>query len=133
MNRPMQKTVAGMILAFALAVGSPVQAARQAKETKTITGTWTMSVDNPHHGAMTMALSLKQDGATITGTFASPHGDIAIEGEFADRTLKLATSPRQTDFGEMTFEARLKDDGTLDGYLSSSMGDMKWTAQRAKE
>jgi hypothetical protein len=26
--------------------------------------------------------------------------------------------------------AKLKDDGTLDGYLSSQMGDMTWTARR---
>ena len=132
MTRPLQKTVAGSILAFALAAGSIVQAAQHAKETKTIAGSWTMSVNSPH-GAMTMGLELKQEGKTITGTFASPHGDLAIEGEFANPTLKLATTSHDTHFGDMTFNAKLKDDGSLDGYLSSSMGDMTWTAQRAKE
>ena len=132
MTRPMHQTVAWLMLAFAVAVGSGAQAAQHAKETKTIAGTWTMSVDSPH-GAMTLGLALKQEGKTITGTFASPHGDLEIEGEFADPTLKLATTSHDSHFGDMTFNAKLKADGTLDGYLSSTMGDMKWTAQRAKE
>ena len=110
-----------------------MQAAQQANDTKSIAGKWTMSVDSPH-GAMTLGLVLKQEGKTITGTFASPHGELPIDGEFADRTLKLTTTvSHDGDSTEMTLNAKLKDDGSLAGYLSSAMGDMMWTAQRAKE
>jgi hypothetical protein len=128
----MRKEFAPVILVVALAASLTAQAAQQAKGTKTVAGKWTMSVDSPH-GATTMGLVLEQEGKKVTGTFASPHGDFPVEGEFADRTLKLATTTHGADSPEMTLNAKLKDNGTLAGYLSSSMGDMMWTAERAKE
>jgi len=96
-----------------------------------VTGTWSMSVDSPH-GAATMGLVLKQDGTRVTGTFASGHSpDMALEGEFTDGTLKLETT--EGGDAKITFTGKLKDDGTLAGYLSSQMGDMKWTATRVPE
>jgi hypothetical protein len=96
-----------------------------------VTGTWSMSVDSPH-GAATMGLVLKQDGTKVAGTFASGHSpDMALEGEFADGTLKLDTT--EGGDAKIMFTGKLKDDGTLAGYLSSQMGDMKWTATRVPE
>ena len=96
-----------------------------------VSGTWNLSFDSPH-GPAAMALVLKQDGTKVTGTFASGHHpDMAVEGEFADGTLKLETTEAGDD--KITFTGKLKDDGTLAGYLSSPMGDMKWTAARAPE
>ena len=97
-----------------------------------ITGKWTMTVEGSPHGATTMGLTLKQDGKNVTGTFASPHGDMPIKGEFVDRALTLATTANN-EGGEISFKAKLKDDGSLSGFLSSSMGDMTWSATRAKE
>src|SRR5436309_2765044 len=101
----MKNRLSGFITIIALTAGLSALAtiavhAQQDKKTHTIAGNWTMSVDSPH-GAMTMGLALKQDGKTITGTFASPHGDLAIEGEFADPTLKLATTSHDDHFGDM--------------------------------
>jgi len=95
-----------------------------------VSGKWTMTVEGSPHGATTMGLTLKQDGKNVTGTFASPHGDMPVKGEFADKKLTLATTS-SADGGEITFKAQLKDDGSLNGFLSSSMGDMTWTATRA--
>jgi hypothetical protein len=95
-----------------------------------VSGKWTMTVEGSPHGATTMGLTLKQDGRNVTGTFASPHGDMPVKGEFADKKLTLATT-NNGDGGEITFKAQLKDDGSLNGFLSSSMGDMTWTATRA--
>jgi len=97
----------------------------------TVTGTWTMTVLGSPHGDMTMGLTLKQDGTKVTGTLASPHGEMAVTGEFADGDLSLATGGGDDE--KLTFSAKLKDDGTLAGYLSSPMGDMKWTASRAED
>jgi hypothetical protein len=92
-----------------------------------VAGTWSMTVDTPH-GAMTMELTLKQEGTKVTGTFISgPHPDMAVEGTFADRTLKLET----TGDMKISFTAKLKDDGKLAGSLSTEMGDMAWTAEPA--
>lgn len=80
-----------------------------------------------------MGLALKQDGQNVTGTFSSPHGDVPVKGKFADGALELETTSQDADSPQVTFTAKLKDDGTLAGYLSSRMGDMTWTAERVKE
>jgi hypothetical protein len=100
-----------------------------------VAGTWTMSVEAPPpHGAMTATLSLKQDGKKVTGTFESEHtGHRTLEGEFADGKLSLSTQDAGADPGQaFTITAKLKDDGTLAGYVSSAAGDMTWTAKRVK-
>jgi len=95
-----------------------------------IAGRWTMSVKGGPHGDATMGLALEQKGKQVSGIFATPHGDdLQVQGEFAEGTLTLAT-PGGGD-SKITMTAKLKDDGTLDGYLSSQMGDMTWTARRA--
>ena len=109
---------------LALTVGAPAAA-------PDVTGTWTIAVEGPH-GAASMSLVLKQDAKKVTGTFVSGHGpDLALEGEFADGTLKLESG----DGGDakVIFSAKLKDDGTLAGYVSGPMGDMKWTGERVKD
>jgi hypothetical protein len=45
-----------------------------------------------------------------------------------DATLTIATSGGDT---QVSLTAKLKENGTLEGYLSSQMGDMTWTASRS--
>jgi hypothetical protein len=97
-----------------------------------VAGTWTLSVQGSPHGDMTLGLILKQDGTKITGTFNSPHGDMDVAGEFVKGELKIATTAGSDD-DRIVFSAQLKEDGTLAGYVSSPMGDMKWTASRVDE
>src|SRR5215831_20748859 len=80
----------------------------------TVAGTWSMSVDSPH-GNMKTSLTLKQDGTKVTGTFHSQMPDLPVEGTFEDDTLKVETT--SDAHSKITFSARLKDDGTLSGYL----------------
>jgi len=94
-----------------------------------VTGTWTMSVRGGPHGDATMGLTLKQEGTTVTGTFVSGHGpDLPVKGTFEDGALKIE-SEGDADH-RIIFNAKLKDDGTLAGYLSSPVGDMTWTAKK---
>ena len=96
-----------------------------------LSGTWTMNVTGGPHGDATMGLTLQQDGSKVTGTFVSGHvADMPVSGEFKDGTLKLRTEADK-EGNAVIFEAKLRDDGTLAGYISSSVGDMKWTASRA--
>ncbi|MCA1562265.1 MAG: hypothetical protein LC753_18200 [Acidobacteria bacterium] len=47
---------------------------------------------------MFVSFLLKQDGKKVTATLAPPHGgEIPLEGEFADGTLKLATRSQGGD------------------------------------
>ena len=95
-----------------------------------VTGSWKIRVEGGPHGDATMGLELKQDGTRVTGTFVSGHtADMAVAGEFADGELKLQTTAANDD-AKILFTAKLRDDGTLAGYISSQMGDMKWTASR---
>lgn len=96
-----------------------------------VTGTWTMHVVGGPHGDATMGLTLTQDGTKVTGTFASGHSaDMAVAGKFADGELKIQTTDGGDD-NKILFSAKLKEDGTLAGYISSPVGDMTWTATRA--
>jgi hypothetical protein len=116
-------TITAVLTALSISMGLPAGAA-------SVTGTWTLAVDSPH-GAATMSLVLKQDGTKVTGTFVSGHApDMSVEGTFTDEGLKLSTAGDADH--QITFTATLKDDGTFAGYLSSPMGDMKWTGERAK-
>jgi|SRR5829696_10000104 len=95
-----------------------------------LTGTWALAVDGPH-GSGAMSLVLTQKGERVSGTFISGHGaDLIVNGEFSGGTLKLESA--DDEHHKVLFNARLKDDGTLAGYVSGPMGDMKWTAARAK-
>ncbi len=117
------KTLVAAVAMLALAAGPSAAPG--------VAGTWSVAVDGPH-GAATMSLVLKQDDRRVTGTFVSGHGpDLALDGEFVDGTLKLES----TDHGDskVIFNAKLKDDGTLAGYVSGPMGDMKWTAERVTD
>jgi hypothetical protein len=100
------------------------------KSAPNVSGRWTMSVKGGPHGDVPMGLSLEQKGKKVTGTFATPHGDdLPVEGEFADGTLTIATAGGGDARISMT--AKLKADDTLEGYLSSQIGDMTWTARRS--
>jgi hypothetical protein len=101
---------------------------RRQSTSPTVHGSWTITADTPH-GRISMPLVLKQDGKNVTGTVGTPHGDMPIEGEFADRSLKLATT---VESDRITLTATLKDDDTLAGSLSGPRGDMEWTAERDK-
>ena len=82
------------------------------------------------HGSVVMTLALKQDGAKVTGTLTSDHtGELTMRGEFADGKLKLETVEGNA---QITLEGTLKD-GALAGYMSTEMGDMNWTATRARD
>ena len=94
-------------------------------------GHWKMSVQGGPHGNATMGLILKQEGTKVTGTFATGHADMPVTGEFADGALKLESV--SSGDSKIILSAKLKDDGTLAGYISSPMGDMTWTATRATD
>ena len=136
----MTTSTVAILVAITLSGGGPAgghHATHSYQDSKTdqkaapgVAGRWTMSVKGGPHGDATMGLALEQKGKEVSGIFATPHGDdLHVQGAFAEGTLTLAT-PGGGD-AKITMTAKLKDDGTLDGYLSSQLGDMTWTARRA--
>jgi phage gp45-like len=124
--------IATVISTTVLVAALAVSLQAQKEKPPTVTGKWTMSVKGTPHGDTTMGLSLQQEGQKVKGTFASPHGDHPLEGKFTDGTLEIATMGAGHDAPQVTFTAKLKEDDTLAGNLSSPMGDMTWTATRVK-
>ena len=110
------------------AVGA-FQDKKAEKSGPSVAGQWTLNVKSPH-GDVGMVLDLTQEGKKVSGMLATPHGDdLPVEGEFVAGTLTLSTNGSSE--ARITMTAKLQDNGTLDGYLSSQMGDMTWTARRA--
>jgi hypothetical protein len=122
------KTIAIALLTLAALPG------QTPRTPATVAGRWvlTTSADGPH-GATSMPLALAQDGRKVTGTLTPPHGgDLSLSGEFVNGELKLATPANKGEKPGLTLQAKLQDDGSLAGFLSGPMGDMTWTAARAK-
>jgi hypothetical protein len=59
--------------------GAAPVAAKPAVAATNISGTWALSVETPM-GARDMKLSATQTGEAVTGTIASPRGDMPITG-----------------------------------------------------
>src|SRR5262249_38811389 len=98
-----------------------------------VAGHWNVAVDGPH-GAMVLPLVLEQSGDKVTATLSTPHGDeMHLTGTFVKDTLEIATASDGDDSHQTTMKATLQSDGKLKGFLSSPMGDMAWSAERAKD
>jgi hypothetical protein len=135
MRNSLTHLVTSIALSGGLAVwsaGSPAAQTEKKDQPASVAGKWTLTVNESPHGPMAMGLTLEQKGNKVTGTFASPHGNMAVHGAFVDGRLTLSTTEENAD-ERITFDGRMKDDGTLAGYLSSQMGDMAWTAKRVKD
>jgi hypothetical protein len=98
-----------------------------------VTGAWKMVAMAPQ-GIMELNLSFKQNGEKVTGTLWSEHtGELALEGTFANGTLKFSSGGSDPHSMPMNYKAALAADGTLSGELTSAEATMKWTAERVKK
>jgi hypothetical protein len=119
-----------MLLLIAATTGIPAQGENSRSDS--VAGEWELVVRGPAaHGDLTATMELMQDGSKVTGTFGAHGRTHKIAGQFDNRELSLETTDTPADHA-LTLTAKLKEDGTLAGYLSSSMGDMQWTASRVK-
>jgi len=129
------------VVLFTLAVSGPAVHASQEKQEPTkdgrasanVTGKWSLSLETPQ-GPMTVALVLKQEGTKVTGTLAGPQGETALEGQFVDGTLTFGISFESPNGSmQLSFSAKLVEDGSLAGVMSGPMGEIPWTAVRVKD
>ena len=128
----MKRTLSTVPVMFLVAVAIMILTAAGAFAAGDVSGTWAMTVQGSGaHGDMSATLTLKQDGKKVTGTMAVHSTEHAVSGEFDNGTLRLTIERDAQD--ETTLIGKLKDDGTLAGYVSGPMGDMQWTATRAKD
>jgi hypothetical protein len=137
----MTKSATTMIVVMALAAGLSAQHGQA--EAPSLTGTWNMGLQGGH--VIPVALVLKQDGATLTGTISMPTQrigttvDVALSGEIADAAFTLSGSVEGAkDPTTIEIKGKLNDEGMLEGRVVMSgaqgpHGDMPYTAERLKE
>jgi hypothetical protein len=96
-----------------------------------ISGKWDVLMDTPA-GQMPFTANFTQTGDKVAGTIAGPGGDIPIAGTMTGNALKMDMNI-QTPQGDMEikFTGDLGPQG-LAGKASTMMGDMTWSATRAK-
>jgi hypothetical protein len=115
----------------------------QKKADPGLTGTWNMGLEGGH--VIPVALVLKQDGDTLTGTISLPtqrNGqtvDVALKGTATGGSLQLSgTVEGAKEPTTIEITGRLNDDGIIEGHVgmsgaSAPHGEMPYTAERLKE
>jgi hypothetical protein len=130
-----------MIAVLALAAGLSAQHGKT--EAPSLTGTWNMGLEGGH--VIPVALVLKQDGETLTGTISMPTQragntvDVALKGGIASGAFTLTgTVEGAKDPTTIEIKGKLNDEGMLEGRVvmtgaQGPHGDMPYTAERLKE
>lgn len=103
-----------------------------------VKGDWMLSFHGDH--VMTSGLRLDQDGSKVTGILFMQGKEAEAEGEFVERTLTLtvngvvnADHSRRSGTTKIEIRATMKDDGTLEGEMTSGRGAIKVTAERFRK
>jgi hypothetical protein len=98
-----------------------------------VTGEWVMEVAGHQ-----MGLELSQTGATVEGVMQAMGRRVLLVGTYEDRTLTLKGERPEDGAGHIETSgagpivATMKDDGTLEGELSTTRGRTAWTGTRFK-
>lgn len=119
--------------ATAAAAAAPA-AAPSAESSGGISGKWDVTFMTPQ-GEFPATATLANDGGKLTGTFASQLGEVAVTGTLDGSTVKIslvAESPQGTMNVSMSGE--LAGDAIVKGQADvSGMGQMEWSAKRARQ
>lgn len=96
-----------------------------------VTGKWDILMDTPA-GQMPFTGNLVQTGDKVSGTVTGPTGELPITGSMSGNALTMDMNI-QTPQGDLAvkFTGDLSPTG-LSGKASTMMGDMTWSATRAK-
>lgn len=136
---------AATLVALAIVAGLPtggagVQAPAADGGSRTdVTGVWTMLVEGHQIG-----LELEQKDTKVEGVMLVMGRRVLLVGDYVDRTLTLKGERPEDGIGAShggeqgkdapgPIVATMKDDGTLEGELSTNRGRTKWTGERLKK
>jgi len=132
----MLKTVACTLAILALAAAAPAQPGKPTGSLTDVTGVWVMLVAGHQIG-----LELEQKGTKVEGVMLAMGQRILLVGDYVDRTLTLkgekpedgTPAPHAGGPGSGPITARMLDDGTFEGELSTTQGRTKWTGERLQK
>jgi hypothetical protein len=135
---PRVPALAALALAVTSALSAAQTPARPAASLTDVTGVWTMLVEGHQIG-----LELEQKGTKVEGVMLAMGRRVLLVGEYVERTLTLKGERPEDGAGSShngepgkdapgPIVAAMKDDGTLEGELSTNRGRTKWTGERLK-
>lgn len=132
----MRNTIACLFAVLALTTTTAAQNEKPSGSLTDVTGVWIMLVSGHQIG-----LELEQKGAVVEGVMLAMGQRVLLVGEYVDRTLTLkgekpqdgAPAPHAGGPGSGPITARMLDDGTFDGELSTNQGRTKWTGERLQK
>ena len=127
----MIRTITALLLFAAVATVSAQDQSTQASLTD-VTGTWVMLVSGHQIG-----LELEQKDTKVEGVMHAMGQRVLLIGEYKDRELILKGERPEDGAGHDgqggPIVAKMLDDGTLEGELSTNHGRHKWTGERFKK
>jgi carbon-monoxide dehydrogenase large subunit len=98
-----------------------------------VNGIWDMVVEGPQ-GAIDVVTTFKQEGEKITGTQASPMGEIAFEGTVAGNEIKWILN---LDMGgqqmSIAFAGKIEGETMAGVFEMGGMGTSAWNAKKRKQ
>jgi len=97
-----------------------------------VTGVWDMTVESPQ-GAMDIVATYKQEGEKLTGTQASPMGEVALNGTVVGNEIKYVLNIDMNG-QQMTisFAGKVDGDKMAGVFDFGGMGSAGWSAKRRK-
>jgi hypothetical protein len=133
---PVALAFAVAVLATSASAQDPPAARAPAGSLTDLSGVWTMLVDGHQIG-----LELEQKDDKIEGVMLAMGRRVLLVGGYVNRALTLkgerpedgagfSHGDQPAQAGPIT--ATMKDDGTLEGELSTNRGRTKWTGERLK-
>jgi hypothetical protein len=98
-----------------------------------LAGKWDVTLITPG-GEFPATASFTEESGKVTGIFGSQMGEVPVAGTIDGRTLKL-TMTAQTPNGpmEVTMTGDVDGDAIKGKAEVAGMGQMEWTAKRAKQ
>jgi hypothetical protein len=123
-------------IALTVATGLSAQEHKPTGSLTDVTGVWIMNVASHQIG-----LELEQKGTVVEGVMLAMGQRVLLIGDYVDRTLTLkgekpedgAPAPHAGGPGAGPITARMLDDGTMEGELSTKQGRTKWTGERLQK
>jgi hypothetical protein len=97
-------------------------------------GKWDVMLKTPQ-GDFPASATISVDGAKLSGTFGSQMGEVPLNGTVEGKQLKF-TMTAQTPQGDMSvaMTGELDGDSIVNGKADiSGLGQLEWTAKRAKQ
>jgi hypothetical protein len=132
----MLKTLACTLAILGFATIAPAQNAKPTGSLTDVSGVWVMLVAGHQIG-----LELDQKGTRVEGVMLAMGQRTLLVGDYVERTLTLKgekpedgmPAPHAGGPGSGPITAKMLDDGTFEGELSTNKGRTKWTGERLQK